>query len=265
MNKITINNSSILENYRNITENIKLKKEEILNSQSPKTLTKIIEESQNLFQKVNEPITFIQDCKLLRKVTKTAVNQTSSVNLGSRPFSLNNLENKIKQNFFEENNFKWENLGEYFLKNSKTLPITIPFVYGLEKFEIIKKIRNNNNQKTRKNIETLQELEKKKQLNSNNERVKTLLSRAEQLCKKLENQGKVPLSKIIIENDSFIKCIENAFELSHLVREGRVAIQNNNKSIYATANVSDIKQSDRRKQCILHLRESDFEKYLSIK
>ena len=71
------------------------------------------------------------------------------------------------------------------------------------------------------------------------------------------------MTRFIATKDGFSQSVENAFELSHLVRDGRVGLVSNNGVVVATTNIES-SSNDRRKQCVLHLRDIDFKKLESI-
>jgi len=259
-----IEQSRTLQEYKRLADNIREMKQDILNSQSPRFLTQMMEQSSNLFQRVNTTTTLSQDCKTLRKITKTAANQASCVNLGTHPFTIPNIQSKLMQHFPMKSTFDWEQIGTWVLRNSKTAPSISSFLFGLEKFEVVKKDRAIAQRSKKSSIEELQELgvKKKSTEEDKDERMKSLLARAELLCRKLKSKGPIPISQVITEGNTFEQCVENAYELSHLVREGRVAIQNSNQKIIANADLQGLKAKEGRKQCVLHLRDSDFLQYI---
>ena len=248
----------VMNGYRLLAKQIEESSEEIILSQDPKLLTNYLSQNEGFFKSVKTPTVFAKDCETLRTITQTAVTQSSSVNLGPRPFTFNNVRNKMQQLFPSGDGFDWEALGEFALRRSKTAPTAQPFLFGLESFEVKKRERIQTQRARKDVIEAQQEVQNK---DMSQAIANQLLQRAKRLHDKLKRTGDLPVTKVIASKSGFSQSVENAFELSHLIREGKVGLHHGNDgTVIATANVLGTQAGDRRKQCVLHLRDIDFKK-----
>lgn len=249
----------LLQDYRQLSKELHDTSEEIIMSQNPKMLTNYLEKNDTYFQGVRTPSTFAKDCETLRTITETAVTQSSNVNLGPRPFTFNNVRQKMMTLFPDGTTVNWDAVGEWALRRSLTAPNSVPFLFGLEKFEVKKKERAPT-QRSKKDV--IQEEQMVKNKDMSQAIADQLLARARKLCDRLKKDGDMPVSKIIATKAGFSESVENAFELSHLVRDGKVGLHSENRRVVATANVEASKAADRRKQCVLHLRDVDYQRLL---
>ena len=255
--KMTKGEAAFLMNgYRLLAKKIEESNEEIVSSQDPKLLTQYLTQNDGFFKSVKTPSTFARDCETLRTITETAVTQSSSVNLGPRPFNFNNTRNKMKQLFPSGDGFDWEAIGDWALRRGKTAPSSQPFLFGLESFEVKKRERAPTQRSRKDVIEEEKEVQNK---DMSQAIANQLLQRAKKLHDKLK-QGDLPVTKVIATKSGFSQSVQNAFELSHLIRDGKVGLHNEHGTVIATANVQSSQASDRRKQCVLHLRDIDFKK-----
>ncbi|EAX98536.1 hypothetical protein TVAG_281340 [Trichomonas vaginalis G3] len=251
----------LLQDYRELNKQIHETSEEIIMSQNPKMLTNYLDKNDSYFQDVRTPSTFAKDCETLRTITETAVTQSSNVNLGPRPFTFNNVRQKMMAMFPDGRYLDWDAIGEWALRRSLTAPICTPFLFGLEEFEVKKRERAPTQRKGKDVIEEEQEVKNK---DMSQAIANQLLARARKLCDRLKKDGDMPVSKVIATKAGFSESVENAFELSHLVRDGKVGLHTENSKVVATANVQQSQANDRRKQCILHLRDIDYQKLLQL-
>jgi len=250
--------TNLLSGYNQIRTQIQTKEEQLINSQSPQQLTEMIISQDKLFESVNTPSTLSHDCQTLNKITEIAVNQVSSVNLGPRSLTFVNVRSQLMNKFSHGNTLDWEALGDFALRRSKVAPKSSTFLYGLGEFQEIHKTRRIGVRQK----DTIGELQSVGNKDLSKAQSTHLLAKAVKLFKKLESEGAIPLSKIMISEDSFGQTVENAFEFAHLVRDGKVGIQQQGNHVMATADTKAIGTTDRRQQCVLHLRQGDYKKVM---
>ena len=251
-------NAFLINGYRLLVKKIEESNEEIILSQDPKLLTNYLVQNDGFFKSVRTPSTFARDCQTLRTITQTAVTQSSAVNLGPRPFTFNNVRNKMQQLFPNGDGFDWEAIGEWALRRGKTAPTSQPFLFGLESFEVKKKERAPTQRSKKDAVVEEQEVQNKDMSQAIG--ANQLLQRAKKLHDKLKQTGDLPVTRVIATSGGFSQSVQNAFELSHLIRDGKVGLHSEHGTVIATANVQSTQAGDRRKQCVLHLRDIDFKK-----
>lgn len=248
----------IVQEYRRLAKKVEESNEAIIQSQDPKRLTELLTQNDDFFNGVKTPSTFAADCETLRVITETAVNQAYSVNLGPKPFTFNNVVSKMTSMYSNGDTLDWEAIGDWALRRGKTAPTVQPFMFGLESFEVKKKERAPTQRSKKDVIEQEQEVHNKDMSQAINNQ---LLARAKKLCEKLKQAGDMPVTKVIATKDGFSQSVQNAFELSHLVRDGKVGLnKDGHGKVIATANIQGPATNERRKQCVLHLRDIDFKK-----
>jgi hypothetical protein len=82
-----------------------------LEFQSPLQLTTLLQQQDDLYQKVITPTSLYHDCETFLSLTQIAVNQVSSVNIGPRSLSFTNIVNKTPQKFSKKGVFDLKKLG----------------------------------------------------------------------------------------------------------------------------------------------------------
>ena len=250
--------TTLLNGYNQIRTQIQKREEQLINSQSPQKLTEMIISQNRLFENVNTPATLSHDCQTLNKITEIAVSQISAINLGPKSMTFANVRSQIMNKFSQGNNINWEAFGEFSLRRSKVAPRAVPVIYGLGEFQEIHRSRKVGV----RHKDVVGELQSVGNKDLSNVQSTHLLAKAVKLYNKLQNEGAIPLSKIMISEDSFGQTVENAFEFAHLVRDGKVGIQQQGNHVMATADTNGIGTSDRRQQCVLHLRQGDYKKVI---
>lgn len=253
--------AELIHNIREINNSIRQKEESLILSQSPKKLTHLIQKTDELFPQIETPSAMSHDCETFRNITQIAVTQVSSVSLSSKSINLGNVRTKLINKFSNNaGDLDFEKIGEWAIRYSKMAPAATSFLFGLGKFQPIRRERAKSSRAHKDKIEDLKSVDLK-EIKKN--RANELVSRAKKLCEKLQKDGDTPLSTIITAKSSFARTVENAFDLAHLVRDGRVGISSGNGTILATASTEHIKTSDSRRQCVLHLRHIDYKKIIN--
>ncbi|KAH0792301.1 Nse4 C-terminal-domain-containing protein [Histomonas meleagridis] len=193
-------------------------------------------------------------------ITSIAVSQAASVNLSPTSVNLANINNNILTKYAAPGgSIDFEALGEWALRKSKVVPPATSFLFGLGKFEQVRKERAKTQRAPKDVIAEIKSVDAKQM---DERRSNQLLSRARKLCDKLKQKGNTPISQVITTPLSFAQTVENAFDLAHLVREGKVGIQLSSNCVLATANVDELEKSPNRRQCVLHLRQTEYKKLI---
>ena len=253
--------AELIHNIREINNSIRQKEESLILSQSPKKLTHLIQKADELFPQIETPSAMSHDCETFRNITQIAVTQVSSVSLSNKSLNLGNVRTKLMSKFADDSgHLDFEKIGEWGIRNSKMAPTATTFLFGLGQFQPVRRERAKSTRSQKDKIEDIKSVDLK-EIKKN--RADALMSRARKLCEKLQEEGDTPLSTIITAKSSFAQTVENAFDLAHLVRDGRVGISAGNGTILATASTQQIKTSDSRRQCVLHLRHDDFKKIIN--
>ena len=253
--------AELIHNIREINNTIRQKEESLILSQSPKKLTHLIQQADEFFPQIETPSAMSHDCETFRNITQIAVTQVSSVSLSNKSLNLGNVRTKLINKFSNDaGSLDFEKIGEWAIRNSKMAPTATSFLFGLGQFQPVRRERSRTTRSQKDKIEDIKSVDLK-EIKKN--RTDALMSRARKLCEKLQEEGDTPLSTIITAKSSFAQTVENAFDLAHLVRDGRVGISSGNGTILATASTQQIKTSDSRRQCVLHLRHDDFKKIIN--
>ncbi|OHT05031.1 hypothetical protein TRFO_27351 [Tritrichomonas foetus] len=253
-------NAELIQNIRDINNSLQEKEEHLILSQSPRKLTHLIQKTDNLFEQVSTPSAMSHDVETFRNITQIAVSQVSSVSLGPKSVNLVNVRSNLMSKYADNaGNLDFEKVGEWAIRNSRVAPTATSFLFGLGQFQPVHKERQKGARTQKDKIEELTAVDLK-EVKEN--RTDTLMARARKLCEKLKKNGDTPLSNVITAPKSFAQTVENAFDLAHLVRDGRVGITSGNGTIFATASTEKMKTSETRRQCVLHLRQPEYKRIL---
>ena len=260
MNQNHVRQIQYLDNVGQINDEIKKKEEKLINSQSPRKLTKLIQKADNIFDQVQTPSAMSHDFNAFKQITHIAFEQVSSTNLGPMSLNITNIGIKLTEKFSSnENNLDFEKIGEWALRKSKVAPEATTFLFGLGQFQPIHKERQRGVRSQKDKIEEMRSVDLKEMKENRSD---TLVSRAKKLCERLKKNGDTAVSNVITAPSSFAQTVENAFDLAHLVRDGRVGITAEDGIIKATTEINKIKAGDTRKQCILHLRQPEYKQII---
>lgn len=252
--------TKLINNLREIKTIVKENEEKIINSQSPRQLSQLLRKSDSLFDKISTPSSLTHDCAAMVAITNVAVSQGAAINLCPSSVNLPNVLSNMSSKFPDNvGNVDFRAFGEWALRRSRVAPPSTVFLYGLGQFKPVHKERTKT-QRAPKDV--IQESKSVGSKETDESRSSKLMSRAKKLCDKLKEKGKTPLSEVISAPDSFSKTVENAFDLAHLVREGKIGIHSDNDSVLATAEVRKVQKCQERRQCILHLRQSDYQRMM---
>jgi hypothetical protein len=132
-------------------------------------------------------------------------------------------------------------------------------LFGLGQFQPIRKTRTQRAPSQKSPIEDARAVDRRELSDG---RTNQLLMRAKNLCEKLRKAGDTPFARAITTPVSFAQTVQNAFDFSHLIRDGRAGLQLVNECVIATAWVDRLPHGDRRQQCIVHLRHSDYQRLI---
>lgn len=214
-----------INKMRSIRAEMKDKEQQLLISQSPKQLTQIMKRTDDLFNQVETPSAMTQDCDTFKSITQIAVSQIASINIGLRSVNLANVSTKLFNRFGEGDTLNWEKLGEWGLRYSRVAPIPPRFLFGLGEFHVIHRERKQGQRSQKDVIENQKSVQS---VENNENKENKLLKRARALCDRLKKNGEIPLSQVITTPIGFAQTVENAFDVAHLVRDGKVGLEKKN-------------------------------------
>jgi hypothetical protein len=253
-------NHKKVEQYQVQQQRLKKTGDDMIASQSPFVLREEVLQTDDIFRHGSSSTkTLTYDLENLGMITHMAVNQAVLVNLLPKSLNIQNIRSRLNNRFgTEEGNFKWAEFGDWALRRSRVVAPCTEFLYGLEQFHPKERVRT---QRRPRDKDVVPDAKKvgEKQLNRNPD--EGLLERAIELCKKLESNGDLPLGTAIC-SQSFNDTVQNAFDLSLLVHEGKVGLKLVNGRVMATARV-DRKVEHRRQQCVLHLNFDEHKELVS--
>jgi hypothetical protein len=244
--------------YTDIVMQYRHDEEELINSQSPRVLTDRLVRQDALFRRVKTPSTMAHDCEGLSRLMKITVSQTNAVNLYPKSLNLQNVRSNLVARF-GGGVLDLEALGDWSLRHSRVLPAATTFLFGLGQFQPIQRTRT---QRPRLQEDPIEDARAVDQRELSDGRANQLLMRAKSLCDRLKRVGDTPLARAITTPVSFAQTVQNAFDFSHLVRDGRAGLQLVNDCVVATAKVDRLPHGDRRQQCVVHLRQSDYQRFI---
>ena len=234
---------------------------------TPKELSEILTNQDKAFTMIDKPADFRHDLLNVKAIMSTAVKQGSHKTLSSLSYSLAGVTRSLVEKY-PVNGVKFDcsALGELLIRNSRIAPsMEVPYLYGLENLQIKKRLKSQKPQQTQD-----QKNEKEEELvvvgkKDNLKRTQSLTTRGRKLYSKIANKGETPLADIISSSKGWDQTIQKAFELSHLVRDGKVSVKIDHNEILATKGSKEINESEGRKKCVLHLRFSDYQKLMELK
>jgi hypothetical protein len=244
--------------YTDMVMQYRQEEEELINSQSPRALTDRLVRQEALFRRVKTPSTMAHDCEGLSRLMKITVSQSNAVNLCPKSLNLQNVRSNLVSRF-GGGVLDLEALGDWSLRKSRVLPAVTTFLFGLGQFQPIHKART---QRVRTQKDPVEDARSVDQRELSDGRANQLLMRAKNLCEKLKKVGDTPLARAITTPVSFAQTVQNAFDFSHLVRDGHAGLQLVNDCAVATAKVDKLPHGDRRRQCVVHLRQSDYQRFI---
>jgi hypothetical protein len=244
--------------YTDMVMQYRQEEEELINSQSPRALTDRLVRQDALFRRVKTPSTMAHDCEGLSRLMKITVSQSNAVNLYPKSLNLQNVRSNLVSRF-GGGVLDLGALGDWSLRKSRALPAATTFLFGLGQFQPIHKART---QRVRTEKDPVEDARSVDQRELSDGRANQLLMRAKNLCEKLKKVGDTPLARAITTPVSFAQTVQNAFDFSHLVRDGHAGLQLVNDCAIATAKVDKLPHGDRRQQCVVHLRQSDYQRFI---
>jgi hypothetical protein len=249
----------LLHDYSAMSMTLYKEEENLISSQSPHLLTEHLLRHENLFQHVKTPSTMTRDCEGVSRIMKTAVSQANAVNLCPKSLNLQNLRANIV-NQFGQGSLDLEALGDWSLRKSRVaVPATI-FLFGLGEFQPSQRARQARARSQKEKLEAAKDVNQKdSEADVHGNR---LLARARTLCDKLRTKGDTLLGNAITTPSSFAQTVQNAFDFAHLVRDGKVGLTVVEAKVLATAKVEALAQAARRQQCVLHLRQTDYQRFI---
>jgi hypothetical protein len=246
----------LVRDYANIVQELRQSEEQLINSQSPSALTERLERQNRLFARVKTPTTMAHDCDGLSRIMRITVSQAAAVNLYPRSLNLQNVRASLVRRF-GAGALDLEALGDWALRRSRVAPAGTAFLFGLGQFHPAPRART---QRARTQRDAPEEARAVDQRELGEGRANQLLVRARGLCDRLKRAGATPLVRAIATPVGFAQTVQNAFDFSHLVRDGRAGLRLISGCVFATAEVELMQQGDRRHQCVLHLRQSDYQR-----
>jgi hypothetical protein len=248
--------AELMRDYTALACELRQEEEQLINSQSPRAMTAKLERHDRLFSKVKTAATMTHDCESLTQILRIAVSQTTAFNLSPKSISLQNVRSNLLRRF-GDGALDLERLGDWSLRKSRVPGAAAASLFGLGQFTPILRPRTQRQRSVAAPIEAMKAVDQRTVPDG---RAEQLLSRARALCDKLKTSGDTPLTRAIAAPTGFAQTVQNAFDFAHLVRDGRVGLQLVDSCLLATAEVGRLQTGERRRQCILHLRQSDYQR-----
>lgn len=248
----------LIRGYEEAAAQLREKEDVLMNTPSVRPLTEALQKHEELFKCVKTASTMARDCAGVHRIVKITAQQTQSVNLCPKSMNIQNVRANLFAKF-GQNPINLEKLGEWSLRKSKTAPPATSFLFGLGQFQPVQRVRT---QRQRTQRDELQEMKAVDHKEAPEDRTNQLITRAKSLCDRLKKRGETPLARAITTTESFAQTVQNAFDLSHLIRDGKVGLQLVNECVVATATVGNMQQAERRQQAVLHLRQSDYQRLI---
>jgi hypothetical protein len=252
------NRTELVRSYANIVLELHREEDRLVNSQSPRILTQRLEEQNRLFAQVKTASTMVQDCEAVRRIVKITASQVAAVNFSPKSINLQNVRMSLVRKF-GGGVLNLEQLGEWSLRKSRVPGTATPFLFGLGEFQPIQRMRSQHPRAQKDAVNAPRAVD---QSELSTGRANQLLTRARDLYDKLKRAGSMPLATVIAAPVGFAQTIQNAFDLSHLVRDGKVGLKLVGTCVVATADVKHLQPGAKRHPCILHLCQSDYQKYI---
>ena len=266
------NNESLItrENYILQYEEISKKINKDL-VESPEDLSQIIDVANSLVNHVVKPSIFAKDLILMKSMTEKATQLASSFQVGNYTPTLGRIILAIRDRFQMKtgNKIDWELFGDWSLRKSKVAPKISKSLIGIENYiPPSRKKRQYNQQQQRDILPETKEIGLKTQT----QRFKALSEKATALYNKLINKEKMPLTELLGNSDEqnlqsenninlngFTDVVQKAFQLSHLMSNGKVGLMENNGEVFVEKVKNEENEKDAgRHQCILHLNYQDY-------
>ena len=233
---------------------------------TPRDLSELLTNQDKTFSMIDKPVDFRQDLHNVKDIMSTAVKQGSHKTLSSLSYSLAGVTRSLVEKY-PVNGIKFDcsALGELLIRNSRIAPsMEVPYLYGLGSLQVKRRIKTQRTQINGDGKDKEEELvvvEKKKDL----KRTQSLTSRGRKLFTKIGHKGDSPFADIVYSSKGWDNTIQKAFELSHLVRDGKVSLKIKNCEIVTKVGSGEQNESEGRKKCVLHLRFSDYQKLMELK
>ena len=206
---------------------------------------------------IDTPQELKNDLQNYNTITNLAVKNGYQNSFATTPKSLNGITKILKEKY-PLNDFKFDvaQLGELLIKKSKIAPShKVPFLFGLEDTMVTKRAKKpkNSQQQQPDEIKEERKVGMKKEFSLE----KGLTERGRELFGFLKkNKEGISLARSVGLED-WNQTIQRAFELSHLVRDGKASIKVKEGEVMV--NADDItNESDGRVQLAMHLRYKDF-------
>ncbi|EAY09461.1 hypothetical protein TVAG_126220 [Trichomonas vaginalis G3] len=256
----------VIKKYDDINQQIIENEKDLITNATPRNLSEILIQMDKMQSLVKKPSVFEKDLKSINRVTRIAVEQGNQVTLSDSAFNLASVHRNLcaKYPTRKEKQFDLAQLGDIFIRSSLIAPrMNIPMLYGLDDFHVKPRQKRATQSQVRDEV-TADEI--KVGYKKTNEKAHSLTERGRKFFKEISNSGARPLADTISTEEGFDAMIQKAFELAHLVRDGRVCVDIENHEIVAKAAGSDMKDIDGkgRKKCVLHLRYKDYQNMLSL-
>jgi len=237
-------------------------REDILLSESPTELSKILLKQMKLLIGVKKADIMFYDLKTLKNLLEVAIIQGKNISFSELGLTLPSINRSIlKESRCNGLSVDFEKLGEFCLRRSRTAPHTkTPFIFGLGDFSLMvkQKAKRNVSQTQRSVISTKENVSIRSKPIS---RSQVLASEALKLYQSIEESGHTPLSRVIESSNGFSHVIHKAFHFAHLVRDGHVQIKYEDSEIITSIVSHNNHEKIGRKKCIMHLTYEDYFKY----
>lgn len=256
----------IVGEYDKIIKVVKDKTDDIINSKSPKIISQFVQETNQLYKKIEDSgktFTLTKDCETLKVISETANAQTLQTRLNTQSMDFSSIKEKIIRNYPDSSGdgINFETFGDFVLRKSKTVPYMNSFLFGLGRVEIKERKRKVQQNTTSERNNVIEDRRNVQIKDLPTGKSNTLLVKAMDLLKNFDEGDDKQITDVITDESNFTNTVENAYKLSHLVRDSYVGIRQSDQNVvvYSVMKSHNTQKNDRRKQCVLHLRNMNFD------
>ncbi|EEB95416.1 hypothetical protein MPER_05619, partial [Moniliophthora perniciosa FA553] len=212
-----------------------------------------VKQSDDLFKRVKNPGEATLDSNLLVRLTTSAHQNARNLRSGSGAFGIDDFLSKLvtfmggrkmdqrNPNFSDDDDeddspLEWEKIGRKAVAKSRRVPV-VGFMLGPLSIEQKKRaaVKRAKLEKNKADEKKPQEIKEEDISRSGNETTKNVaISRPQslihrQIASKLEEMGEINLFRFFINPNDFAQSVENLFYLSFLIRDGKVALDSDEK------------------------------------
>lgn len=252
---------NVKKKYESINQTITENEKELINDNTPRSLSEMIITIDKMQSHVSRPSEFSEDLKSFKKLSFIAVEQGNQITLTDTAYNLASVYRNLLQKYptRNPNRFDIAQLGDIFIRKSLIAPaMNLPTLYGLDDFHV--KPRQKRMTQSQAKTGPIAE-QVKVGFKATNENAHSLTERGRKFFKEIATSGSRSLAETICSENGFDSLIQRAFELAHLVRDGRVAVGVENNEIITKKSGEGGKDIDGkgRKKCVLHIRYKDYE------